>query len=426
MANPLTRLHAVQRQDRCGPLPVIVVSGFLGSGKTELVSRLVLGGAPRRLAWLVQSLSGRRDGAAGVADAAWWRIAERLDATDGCVCCALRHDLVAGIEAAAADPTVDVLVVESAGTVMPAPATEAVCALGELPGLVRMHAAVTVVDTASFLGDLESDDHLRDLGFHACGENHAVAGLRIAQVEHADIVVVRDNAPRPDVRHTVRALVHRLNPRAQVVLGEVDAHDIIDCERFDATATPRAAEHAQTLAPASAAAPDEHGVSTVRYQTRRPFHPARLVAALDVPLPGLLRARGAIWIATRPDVAMRWQQAGPTLFLQPAWSWLAGRRLDAWRELDDAERATALIDWDRDFGDRAQDLAFIGLDLDAARLRATLDACLLTDAELAGGPPSWCALPDPFPAWDPADIVALPLRRPVPPLLRSHRMPYRE
>lgn len=417
MADPLTRLIAAPRKDRCGPLPVIVVSGFLGSGKTEVVARLVRDGAPRRLAWLVQSLSGRRDGHAGVVDAAWWRISERLAGAAGCVCCALRRDLLAGVKAAAADPGVDVLVVESAGTVMPDLSTEAVCALDEVSGLARMHTAVTVVDTASFARDLDSDDHLGDLGLHLCGEDRAVAEVLLAQVEHADVVVLRDNAPRPDVRHTVHALVRRLNPRAQIVLGEVDAHDILDRERFDATATPRAGEVAQTAVPAAAHAQDEHGVSTVRYLARRPFHPARLVAALDAPLQGLLRARGVIWVASRPGVALRWHQAGPTLSLGPAWSWLAGRSLDAWRELDDAERATALIDWDRDFGDRVQDLAFIGLGLDAPRLHATLDACLLTDAELTGGPPAWRELPDPFPAWDPADIAALPLRRPAP-LLR--------
>lgn len=416
MADPLTRLHAAPSRGRSGPLPVIVVSGFLGSGKSEFVVRLVCGVAPRRVAWLVQSLSGRRVGHAGVVDAAWWRIAERLGATGGCVCCALRHDLVAGIKAAAADPAVEVLVVESAGTVMPAAATEVVCALDDVSGLARMHTAVTVIDTASFVRDLDSEDRLRDLGFHACGENHAVAAVRIAQVEHADVVILRDNACHPDVGRTVHALVRHLNPRAQVVLGEVDARDIIDRERFDATVTPRAGEDAPTAAAAWAPPQAQHGVSTVRYQARRPFHPARLDAALDTPLPGLLRARGTMWVANHPDVALRWQQAGPTLFLEPAWSWLASRSLDAWRELDDAERATALIDWDRDFGDRVQDLDFIGLDLDAAGLHATLDACLLTDEELAGGPPRWRALPDPFPAWDPADIAALPVRPPTPPL----------
>lgn len=403
MTDLLAQLHAAPTAGRAGPLPVVVVSGFLGAGKSEVVARLVSGGGPRRVAWLVQSPSDLGEPGHGSGGDA---------ALQGPPC----DDLMAQVKRAALDGTVDVLVVESAGSVSPALAADTIRDVDAVAALARVHTAVTVVDAPSFLTDMASDDRLSDLGLHPCGEDQAVAEVRVAQVEYADVVVVRDEAPHADSLGMVHALVRHLNPRAQVMVGDVDPRDVLQRERFDAEATPWAAEEAHPLTTTSAGAPDDYGVSTVVYRARRPFHPTRLDQALDAPLPGLLRGRGVAWVASRPEVALRWQQAGPTLFLEPAWSWLAGRPLEAWHELDDAERATALIGWDRCFGDRAQDLAFTGLDLDAARLRATLDACLVTDAELAGGPDTWGALPDPFPVWDPDDVAQLPLRRPARPL----------
>ncbi|HVM00123.1 MAG TPA: GTP-binding protein [Egibacteraceae bacterium] len=402
--------------DRSVPLPVVVVSGFLRAGKSDVVARLVAGSALHGMDWWVQSLADPRDEHAVRRNAAWRRIASRLPDTGGCLCCALRHDLVAAVERAAADRRVEVLVVECDGTAVPSAATEAICAVEHVSGLARVHTALTVVDAATFVGDLERDDQVSALGLPWCGEDLAVAELRVAQVEHADVVAVHGDQP---YLGTAVALVRRLNPRADLVTGEVCAEAVLARPRFDPDHTPRAGDHALALADDLAGAGPAHQVSSVVYRARRPFHPARLDAALPVPAGRVLRAQGIIWIATRPQLALRWHQCSPATHIEPTATWLASQPLPAWRSLDDAERATVLLDWDRRFGDRENHVVFTGIDLDTHCVHRTLDACLLTDAELAGGPEAWRQLPDPFPDWDDEATAQLPVRRPPPPAARS-------
>ena len=143
---------------------------------------------------------------------------------------------------------------------------------------------------------------------------------------------------------------------------------------------------------------DEYGVASFVYRERRPFDPERFRSFLDKPWPGVIRAKGHFWLATRPDWVGLLSVAG------------VQRRCGAYGPLVGGSSKTGMakpirslnnssrVDWDGAWGDRRQELVFIGSDMDEGYIRASLDACL---AHSANGfdPQSWRNLNDPFPAW---------------------------
>jgi G3E family GTPase len=132
------------------------------------------------------------------------------------------------------------------------------------------------------------------------------------------------------------------------------------------------------------------------YHARRPFHPERFWKLLQQNLRGLFRAKGFFWLASRMNEVGGLNLAGSELHCASAGNWWAARDQPS-RDSEMPGRTRA--EWQEPFGDRRQSFALMALDSDGSALRSQIDACLLTDAEMAAGPPSWSDLPDPFPSW---------------------------
>ena len=391
-------------------LPVTVLSGLLGAGKTSLLTHLLHNRAGMKVAVIVNDMSELN------VDVDLVRGEVRLDRFDeqlvemsnSCICCTLREDLLVQVADLAREGRFDYLLVESTGISEPLPvavtfAFEAVdgTSLGQLAELDTM---VTVVDASTFFDELSDEDLLVERGLAAADDDdRALSNLLIDQVEFADVLVVNKTDLAGDDRsREVEAALRMLNPTARQlrsVHGRVDPREVMGTGRFDIEAAAllpgwlrelEGFEHVPET--------EEYGISSFVYRARRPFHPQRLEAALDG-LDGILRSKGTVWLATRPDLCGIWSQAGPWLRFEPAGWWLADTPREQW-DLDEDEGGLVARIWDEAVGDRRQEVVFIGQDLDPEAIRVRLDPCLLTDEELAGGPASWRTLPDPLPAWD--------------------------
>jgi G3E family GTPase len=389
---------------------VTVLAGF-SPAATEAVARILLVADPE-LVLIQHDISAVRAGLVRrvVRTAVEVLENEVVELEHGCVSCTLREDTLPTLVRLGRQHPGRALLLALPPAIEPE-AVAAACAACPVDGApvtatVRFDSYITVVEASVILDDLASTDDLRHRDLHAAGNDHrCVADVAIRQIEYADTIVTwggPDHDPLEVAR--LKALLAHLAPWAtQLRIGDTPR---VDCTAIAAGLrrtgrhnpdTPGMAARAMEGFPIGIHQPStDHGVGSVLFTARRPFHPQRLHDALEDLACEALRGRGQLWIASQPDAALGFGSAGGGVSLGSLGHWLAALPTDRWAEASDYRRMTADLNWDPYYGDRHTSLAFIGLHLDAESLTARLTDCLLTDAELAEGFDAWHHLTDPF------------------------------
>jgi G3E family GTPase len=392
-------------------LPVTILTGFLGAGKTTILNHVLRNREGRRVAVIVNDMSEVNIDADLVreGDANLSRTNETLvELTNGCICCTLRDDLLNEVRRLAATGRFDYLLVEGTGIAEPLPIAATFSFRDEsgtaLCDVARLDTMVSVVDAMNLLADYASMDFLRDRGeSRDAGDQRTIVELLVEQIEFADVVVVNKAMDVPLERLAeVRRIVAALNPDARIVetgFGRLPLDAILDTGLFSEA---RAARHPlwhKELYGWGDHVPEteEYGIASFVYRARRPFDPERLQEFLDRQWPGLIRAKGHFWLATRPDEIGLLSIAGRQHRIDTRGFWWAAVPKAHWPRYP---QFSQLLDrhWHEAWGDRRQELVFIGSGFDEGAIRAALDRCLTGDE--AGFTPQIAGrLRDPFPAW---------------------------
>ncbi|GLS25101.1 zinc metallochaperone GTPase ZigA [Marinibactrum halimedae] len=392
-------------------LPVTVLSGFLGAGKTTVLNHILNNREGLRVAVIVNDMSEVNIDASTIKNEVTLNRQEEklVEMSNGCICCTLREDLLIEVRRLSEAGQFDYLLIESTGISEPLPVAETFTFADEdgicLSDVSRLDTMVTVVDAANFLSDYKKAKYLNDIG-ESLGEEdeRTVADLLVDQIEFADVILLSktDLVSTSHTEETI-AILKSLNKTAEVIpisQGNINLKKVLGTGLFDFEKAQQSPGWLATLRGEHTPETEEYGISSFVYEARRPFHPKKFHEFLhnEKTTGKLLRSKGYFWLASRPEFAGSWQQAGGIARYGFAGMFWKAIPESQWPE-DEEYLESIKSRWVEPFGDMRQELVFIGQNLDQAFITQALDDCLLTDEELLAGKSEWLTLEDPFPVW---------------------------
>ena len=392
-------------------LPVTVLSGFLGAGKTTVLSHILNNRENKKVAVIVNDMSEINIDASLVENEVSLNHSEEklVEMSNGCICCTLREDLLIEINKLAEEKKFDYLVIESTGISEPLPVAETFTFEDEngvsLSDAANLDTMVTVVDAVNFIKDYEEAKYLQEKG-ESLGEDdeRSVADLLVDQIEFADVILISktDLVDDKDI-DKLKAIIKTLNTQAEIIPikeGNVEIDKVLNTGLFDFAKAKEAPGWLKEMRGEHIPETEEYGISSFTYTARRPFLPEKFYNFLHSTekYGKLIRSKGFFWLGSRLEYAGQWSQAGGIARYGFAGMFWRSVPKQDW-PTDEQTLASIKANWVEPFGDMRQELVFIGQGLDESAIKKALDECLVSEDDMLKGEEFWTNLDDPFPPW---------------------------
>ncbi|MBQ0053740.1 MAG: GTP-binding protein [Bacteroidales bacterium] len=381
--------------------PVLLLTGYLGSGKTTLVNKILANKKGIKFAVIVNDIGEVNIDASLIEKGGV--VNEKDDSLvalqNGCICCTLKMNLVEQIRDIMAMKRFDYIVIEASGICEPEPIARTICSIPSMGpgytkfGIASLDCIVTVVDALRMKDEFGCAKNL--LGGTIAEDD--IENLVIQQIEFCNIILLnKASEVTKEELGTIRQIVRTIQPKAKIIecdWGETDLENILYTELFDYESVSTSAAWIHALEDEAPAEEHEHhhhhhehndeegeveeyGISTFVYYRRKPLNINKFDSFLAKHWPkGIIRTKGICYFSDQIDQCYLFEQAGSQVSLKEIGQWYATMPHDELMEKLEEEPLLAR-DWDPVYGDRMQKIVFIGQHLNKKEIFEALDFCL--------------------------------------------------
>ena len=316
--------------------------------------------------------------------------------SNGCICCTLREDLMIEVERLANENRFDYLLIESTGISEPIPVAQTFSFISEENGIdlsrfSYVDTMVTVVDAFNFFKDFGSPETLSDRNLtNIEGDYRTIVNLLTDQIEFANIIILNksDLVTKGEIS-ILNTIIKKLNPSAKVIestFSKIDINEVINTGKFNFEEAEQSAGWLEELKKDEhKPETEEYGISSFVFRNKKPFDPQRFWNFIQNGFPlSIIRSKGLFWMASRPKQALIWSQAGGSLKADSAGVWWSSipfkNRIQQIAFIENQNEIEK--EWDKSYGDRKNEIVFIGQNMNKNLICSHLEQCLSSKEEL--------------------------------------------